>query len=395
MENPKDQQLEDYQQLVEISIDMASNLDLDSLLRKIIEAAMDLSDASAASILLFDQEKRQLYFQITEDIETEAIFRGIIVPEESIAGWVATNRKPLIISNIEKDDRHFEGVDQITNFSTNSMIAVPMIAKEKLIGVLEVLNKVHGNFTEEEQDKMMILASQAAVAIENTRLFQQSDLIAELVHELRTPLSSIMTISHLLQKSELTSTQRVELSKTITRESQRMNELASNFLDFARLESGRVEFNRKPFSIRELIDECVAINLPKAAENGISVHSQIQEDLPRLHADQSKIKQVILNLLSNAIKYNKPGGDIRIMVSENDGSMILEFQDTGFGIPSEEIPNLFEKFFRVKEVTDQIKGTGLGLSISKRIIENHGGNIRVESEYGQGTTFIIQLPLKK
>lgn len=385
--------LERYQRLSEISRDLASMLDLNALLNRIVQAAADLSNAQAASILLYDENKGQLYFEAASNLD-EPLMRGLIVPvENSIAGWIITNRKPIIISDTQHDPRHFGDIAKSTNITTTSMLAVPLTAKEKVIGALEAINKYSGEFNDEDQDVLMALGGQAAVAIENARLFQQSDLIAELVHELRTPLASLSTATHLLLREEVSEAQRRRVVEIVNSETHRLTEMTSAFLDLARLESGRIQFVAEICRLGPLLEECAGMMRDKAAENELTLDLAIPPDLPAIKGDRDKIKQVVINLLSNAIKYNRPQGSILISAEAKDGEMIFSVSDTGLGIRAEELPYLFEKFFRVRSTEKNTMGTGLGLAICKRIVEAHGGVIEVKSEYGQGTTFSVHLPL--
>ena len=382
-----------YQRLIEISRDLASTLDLDTLLRRIIQVAEEFSQAEAASILLYDESKKQLFFQAATNPSDEALMHGIVVPTESIAGWVAINRKPLIVADVGKDPRFFGQVANTLKFKTDSILAVPMIAKDRLVGVLEVLNKKEGTFTKADEEPLLLLGSQAAIAIENSRSFQQSDLISELVHELRTPLSSIATIAYLLQRSDLTDDNRSNLIQIIQRETQRLDEMATSFLDLARLESGRALYHVSTFHLSPLLEEIYAIVEPKATENGVMFSQDLASELPALQADRDKIKQVLLNLYSNAIKYNQTNGRVIFKAWADTESFWMAVQDTGVGIPEGDVPHLFEKFFRVQATEKLSSGTGLGLSICKRIVEIHGGKISVDSIQDVGTTFTIQMPL--
>ena len=362
-----------YQRLVEVMHNLASVLDLDQLLHNILDVAVDLSDSTEASILLYDHNARKLYFESTTNIDQLDILRNISVPEESIAGWVALNRQPQIINNVRQDERHFDNIEKKVNFKTASMIAVPLVAKDKLIGVLEVLNKKNDeDFTIEDQEILMALGAQAAIAIENSRLFQQSDLIAEFVHELRTPLTSITTASYLLQRAQLADEQRIRLAKTVYGESQRLNELATIFLDLASLESGRANIHPVAFKLRDLMDECCQVVQIKGQERNIQVVAESPESMPDLEADRGKMKQVLLNLLNNAVKYNRPDGKVYLKANLKDEIVSMAIQDTGVGIPPDQISKLFTKFFRASNVEGKTPGTGLGLSIAKKIIEMHG-----------------------
>lgn len=389
----KTERLEGYRRLIDIARDLASTLDLDILLSRIVHAAAEISGAEAASILLYDDTSRQLYFQVSTNMD-ESTRRGILVPlEGSIAGWIVTNRKPVRITNAHEDPRFFgDVVAEASGFSTQSILGIPLVTKNKIVGVLESLNKHKGKFTDSDESMLLVLGAQAAVAIENARLFQQSDLISEFVHELRTPLSSLSTATYLLLRPEMSQEQRDQIINNIHGETMRLNALASSFLDLARLESGRVQFRKTAFSIADLMYECKDVMASKATEDNIQIRVESPEGLPLLEADRDKIKQVLLNLLSNAIKYNRPNGTVMLRAETNEDEMTLFVQDTGVGIPDESLPHLFEKFYRVREHETRASGTGLGLSICKQIVHGHGGRIEVKSKIGVGTIFSILLP---
>ncbi len=390
--NEIEQRLAGYRRLIDIARDLASTLDLDVLLNRIILAAVDITGAQAASILLYDDAAHQLHFQVATDID-KPLMRGLVVPlEGSIAGWIVTHRQPVCISNAQEDPRHFRLIAEVTNYATNSLLGVPLITKDKVIGVLEALNKQSGDFTETDENLLSVLGAQAAVAIENTRLFQQSDLIADFVHELRTPLGAITMATHLLPRPEMSHEQLEQTIHSIHDETYRLNTLASSFLDLARLESGRVQFHSRAINLKTLLEECRNVMLSQAAENGIQIKIEIPADLPNLTADRDKLKQLLLNLLSNAVKYNRPNGSVTLKVQATEKEFILSVQDTGIGIPEKALPNLFQKFYRVQDAEGKPSGTGLGLSICKQIVQGHGGRIEVHSKLGEGTTFIVHLP---
>jgi len=388
----KTRTLDSYLRLIEISRDLASTLDLDTLLEDIVRAAADITHAEAASILLYDDTARQLYFQIATNID-EPTMRGLVVPlESSIAGWIVLNRTSVRIDDAHKDERFFKGVEQTIGQSTKSLLGIPLITKNKVVGVLECVNKKRGRFTDPDESMLTVLGAQAAVAIENARLFQQSDLIAEFVHELRTPLASLSTATYLLLRPEMSREQRDQIVNNIHNETLRLNSLASSFLDLARLESGRVQFRKTRFSAADLLYEVRDVMITKAQETSIQIRVDVPHDMPLLEADRDKVKQVLLNLMSNAIKYNRPNGSVIITGNFTDAEISMNIQDTGLGIPEDSIPHLFEKFFRVREHEGKAAGTGLGLSICKQIVQGHNGRIEVKSKMGVGTSFNIFLP---
>jgi signal transduction histidine kinase len=381
-----------YQTLIDVARDLATVTDLDNLLLKIVRVAEDLVKAEGASLLLYDDVHCELYFKKIS-IGGQERSSNFIVPEESIAGYVATQREPVYIEDVEKDTRFPSPFLRGIDFPVRSLIAIPLITHDKCIGVLEVFNKKDEAFNKEDEGVLLALGAQASIAIENARLFKQADLISELVHEIRTPLTSITTIAYLLERSELSAEQRTGLARTISEETMRLNDMATSFLDLARLESGRMVFMPEAISVPQILQECVNVIEPKAAERGIQIHIEVPHDiLPALEADRDKIKQVLLNILSNALKYNRDNGSIDLRAWSAEQWIYISIRDSGPGIPEGDLNHIFEKFYRSKGTEMNTPGTGLGLSICKKIVESHGGTIEAQSTMNVGSTFLIKLP---
>jgi signal transduction protein with GAF and PtsI domain len=227
---PTNHLIDRYLSLIEVSRNLSSTLDLDTLLKNIVTAAAEVTYTHAASILLYDEGKNELYFQVSTNIDSP-LMRGLVVPvESSIAGEIVTKRKPIVVMDVKSNPRHFDRVGKELDIQTQSLLGVPLIAKDKVIGVLEVINKIDGDFTQEDEELLGALGSQAAIAIENARLFQQSDLVSEMVHELRTPLASINTAAFLLKRPEISPDQRTQIAETIQSEAGRLSEMVSSFL---------------------------------------------------------------------------------------------------------------------------------------------------------------------
>lgn len=394
LDTERDHLLNRYQRLIYIYQDLSSTLELDTLLRRIVRAAADLVDAEHASILLYDPVKRELYFEAATNLDQPSLQTLSIPVDASIAGWIVTHRQPLILSNATLDSRYYGRVAEVTHTRTTSLLGVPLITQDKVVGALEAINKRNGKFTLEDQEILVILSAQAALAIENTRLFQQSDLISELVHELRTPLASLNTATTLLLRSELPNDQRERVCDIIHGEITRLTELTSAFLDLAHLESGRAQFHLTSCEPLKLIQDCAEFMRARIQENYLNLLLNLPVSLPTIQADQDKIKQVLINLISNAIKYTPAGGAITLAARADTKSLIISVTDTGCGIPPENLGGLFQKFYRVPGYEQMAEGTGLGLYICKRIVEAHQGIITAQSEVGKGTTFLIRLPLQ-
>jgi signal transduction histidine kinase len=388
------------ERIIEVSRVINSTLNLEPLLHNIIQIATDLTATEASSILLLDKKTGELHFEAAIGIKGQEV-KPIVVPlDNSIAGWVIKEGEPLLIPDVHKDPRHYHQVDDMTKFSTRSILGVPLRVKDKVIGVLEVLNKIEDKeFTQDDVEALTILAAQAAIAIENARLFQQSDLLSEVAHELRTPLTSIRGYSKMLLLSEgIGQEKKLEFTETIHREAVRLGQMINDFLDLARLESGRTYMAQEPVNMTKIVNETLTILQPQATERQISIVLQVPETLPTLIGDPVRLKQVMVNLVSNAVKYNREGGRVDIEVQIREDELNVAVKDTGRGIAEEDLPHIFEKFYRVddsEQQEPQAKGTGLGLSIAKHIVEVHGGTISVQSVQGQGSAFAFALPLPK
>ncbi len=385
-----------YERIIEISQQLNSTFDQNTLLRKIITASMELTNSEASSILLIDGATGELRFELASNIKPTD-FEKIVVPMEgSIAGWVVTHGEPRVIQDVSHEPTHYSKVDDTIKFQTRNMLAVPMRAHNKVIGTLEAVNKRDGeDFSEEDVKTLSALAGQAAIAIENTRLFQQSDFMSEMVHELRTPLAALKTSTVLLLRPDLPENRRQEMILTMRGETDRLISMTTDFLDLSRWESGRARLEPEPFELQKLVGECIDIVEPQAADKTILIGNQVEPYT--LTGDRGKIKQVLLNLLTNGIKYNHPGGqlDIKTMPPKtaSDPYVVIAIADNGYGISREAQKSMFQKFYRVADTANQAQGTGLGLAITKHIVEAHNGEIWLESEKGVGSTFYISLPV--
>jgi signal transduction histidine kinase len=213
-----------------------------------------------------------------------------------------------------------------------------------------------------------------------------------MVHELRTPLTALTAVANLLQRLDLPDEQRLNLAQTLHVEVDRLNEMTTDFLELARLETGRSRFYREPVHLGGLVEECLQVVRAQAEEEGIALDVQIDRSITPVQGDRNRLKQVLLNLMTNAIKYNKPRGKVILRLKQKRESLLLSIEDTGRGIPEEALPHIFDRFYRVPYQGRDAPGTGLGLAIAKRIVESHGGTISVESQLDRGSTFIIRLP---
>lgn len=254
----------------------------------------------------------------------------------------------------------------------------------------------------------LILATLFALLAREARAYQQlsiwyreaneakSRFVSTVSHEFRTPLTAILGFSELLRSTQVDPERQREYLDIIKSQSERLARLIEDLLDLSRIESGRITLQKEPFDIGKLIQETLAM-LPAEMHTHL-FRVEAEPDLPPARGDRDRIAQVLTNLVGNAIKYSEPGAEItlRAHLVPTDGSgpqVQVDVVDQGIGIPPEDRPRLFERFFRGAHGDDDPRGTGLGLSIAKVIVESHGGRIFVESEPGHGSTFSFTLPV--
>jgi signal transduction histidine kinase len=378
--------------LIEISRSLNSTLSLRPLLNRIVTAAQELTNSEAVSILLLDRKSGELYFEAATNLSG---IRSIVVPMEgSVAGEVVQTGEPIVVQDAGQDPRRYRKADEQSSFHTRSLLAVPLVVRGNVIGVLEAVNKLEGaEFSSEDIEMMTVLGHQAAVAVQNALLFQQSDLVAEIVHEMRTPLVSIMGYADLMQRPDATLTQCRQFADVIQSEADRLNELAGNYLDLAKLESGRAALDHEAVDLNTVTRMALGVLAPQADAKQIGLTVDMPGSLPQVIGDAQRLHQVVLNLVGNAIKYCSAGDNVTITATTAEDVISVGVSDTGPGIPAEALPHLFERFYRVPGSESKAGGSGLGLTISKQIVEAHGGHIDVSSQEGQGTTFTFTLPV--
>jgi signal transduction histidine kinase len=240
-------------------------------------------------------------------------------------------------------------------------------------------------------------AVQQLLTEQNDRLRELDRLKDEFVslvsHELRTPLTSIRGYLELLLDDENLTDEQRRFIAVADRNSERLLEVVSDLLFLAQIEAGKIAIELGPVDLNDVVDECIESSSPVAAAKGIELRVHAQA-LPNLRGDRARLGQMLDNLVSNALKFTPAGGKVDVRLSADADGVVLEVEDTGLGIPSEEQAQLFERFFRSSRASENaIPGTGLGLTITKAIVERHGGRIELESAENVGTTVRVHLPL--
>jgi signal transduction histidine kinase len=401
------ERIDHLERLLEVVRGLTTAPDLETFLQTIISEATELTTSELASILEYDETSEELRFLAMHWFERD-LLRPMGVPlDGSAAGWVFRKGQPLIIQNVKVDQRHFKVVDRMTNHETQSLVAVPLMVRGEVVGVLEALNKKDdAHYTEEDLTILETLGALAAQAMQNVNLTRKvraskvqlaelerlkSDFIAITSHELRTPLGLIL--GHATFLRELAGGQFNEQLDTIIRNATKLKEIVENLSDVENFQSGSARVKGDRVSMSKIVEDVVSLFRPEAEQKNINLKTEMA-DLPYyIHADQVKITIALSNLIKNAVQYTETSGTVTVSVEEDMGHIKVAVIDNGIGIPARELPRIFERFYQVEtHLTRRYGGMGLGLSVAKSMIELHGGRIWAESQ-GRGSRFTFLLPI--
>jgi len=402
------------ERIIELGLLLSSTLELDHLLNTIVKESASIFEAEGASLLLFDEEKCSLCFaHVVSFMDRERLKDLTLKKGEGIAGYVIERGEAVIVDDVQTDTRFSRKADKITGSKTRNMMAVPLTVKGRILGVMEVINRKRGAFTEQELAGAQTLGGFAAVAIENARLHGQvkesldkitrlestkHELITLLSHELRTPVTLILTSSMLLC-NHLSKLEKEMISQTadmIATRSLRLASLIDDLFVINDIDEIRDRLIIEEIPIMEMI-ELAAVKFRRSlTKHRIDVQVPRETSLPPLRADRLKLQHCIFHLIENAIKFSPDGGTISIRVYLDKGKppvYYIEVEDPGIGIAEEHTEKIFQKFYQVESgSTRRFGGLGLGLFICKRVAEVHQGDIKCISVPGKGSRFILSLP---
>jgi signal transduction histidine kinase len=399
------------QRLLELTRNLSAMVDLETYLQAILSAATELTESETASLMEYDDATQELRFKYVPWFHREALSTATIPLNASAAGWVFLHVKPLVIDDVKNDPRHYAKIDKLSDFTTRSLLAVPLILHGRPVGVFEVFNKADdAHYTEEDVLVIESLASLVTTALQNDLLESnalasqnevrdldrlKNEFIAITSHELRTPLGLILGHSTFLR--ELVGNEYQEQVDAIIRNASRLKEIIESLSSVDNYQTGGASLRSRKVSVKRIIEDVSASFRDMAVQKAITLKMDVKRDQDLLvDADGSKIAIVLSNLVKNALTFTNHGGYVNIR-GELDANFIkVTVQDNGVGIPPQDLPHIFERFYQVEShLTRKHGGMGLGLSVAKVMIEMHGGRIWAESDEGGGSTFIFLLPLEQ
>lgn len=393
--------------LVEISLTLNSTKEPEELLQSIIKTATDLLDCEAASILLFDQGTRKLHFAAATGSDPQKLAEIPVPSDQSIAGVIFREKKPVFVPDVHDDPRHYELVGEEVHFKTRNLVGVPMLIRDQVTGVLEALNKHNGGFSKDDADILSIIASQAAVAIQNARQMQalqnayseirraddiKSRFLALASHELRTPLQHVLGYAGLLIESE--DQEVIEKADKVVKAANRMKSIIESMTSLDLIRQGKLEAEFKLQPLQPILEKALQEKRHDIIEHRHLVEWHIPMQPIAVKADETALSQVFINLLDNAIRFTPDNGQIALSAKHDKNGVLISIADNGIGIAPGELENIFKDFVQLEHhLTRTHEGLGLGLTIARGIVAMHGGKIWADSGgEGSGSTFHVFLP---
>lgn len=379
---------------------ISTSLSLQSTLEVVVAQAARLTASNSCLVFLHDTA--------TDEYSAEA---GIGVKRESYQslrfgmgvgyhGQVVQTDKPLLVEELETK----VGAEPLfSKLKASSALIVPLRSSESVLGTITCLDHEGGSFTTEDMDVLMMLASQASIAITNAILYERtkeldrlkSEFVAVVSHEVRTPITSIKGSLELLSDErfhKLPAPQK-ELLSICQANTERLISLINDILDFSKLESSKLSLNLETMEVDGVLSEAVENIRSLAAQKEVVIDLVVDTSAGKIEADPMRVGQVATNLIGNAIKFSPDKSRIEVFASGDPEKITVSVKDYGRGISARDITRLFQRFAQLdSSTTRKAGGTGLGLVISKGIVEQHGGNIWVESALNEGSTFSFSLP---
>jgi signal transduction histidine kinase/CheY-like chemotaxis protein/HAMP domain-containing protein len=406
----------------EILTRLGSTIDLDTILREGLGNLMEYTNSPLGAVYLYDPDSKLLVPFVTNGAK-KVVSEQEFDLDEGIPGQTAIKKEMIVVTDIPADSiyRIETGLCEIP---PKTIVSTPMVFKDMLLGV--IVTSHTGDVPRDVLDFMKRIVDQHAVAVNNAKTFLQSqkmtstlkeqrdelniktqelaaasrtksEFLANMSHELRTPLNSIIGFSEILHDETfgaLNEKQSRYISNILT-SGKNLLSLINDILDLSKVEAGKMELQYEEFNVSEAINEVTTITAPLAAKKKIVMETKIDPELTTILADKGKVKQILYNLISNATKFTPEKGHIIIDCLRAGDMAQIEVKDSGIGISKDDQKKLFRTFVQLDASTAREHGgTGLGLVLVKRFVEQHGGDVRLVSEPGKGSSFIFTIPIE-
>ena len=426
----------DLNTVIEASRAISSEIELDGLLKKLIKLLTNNAGAQEGYLLL--KNENEFLIEAEYNLEKEncaMILKSESYKEsnklsESIVNYVIKTKENVILNNTENNNM-FVNDCYIKMKKPKAILCTPIIYKNKLMGVIYLQNNITCNVFDEAKIKIIkLLGTQAAISIENafmykkikesnnslekdiisnTRLLNEAiehdklknEFFANLSHEFRTPLNLILSSQQMLDlyinnNTLIENEVKIENYNNVMKQNcYRLLRMVNNLIDITKIDAGFFKINMDNRDIIKLVEDITLSTVPYVEEKGLKLIFDTDIEEKVMACDEDAIERIILNLISNAVKFSKPGGEILVSIVNKQKSILIKVKDNGIGIPKEKQKIIFDRFVQVdKSLSRTREGSGIGLALTKSLIELQGGKITLNSNLGEYSEFIIELPCR-
>jgi signal transduction histidine kinase len=389
--------LKQLRRLQDVTETALANLPLKKLFENVLSKICEAVGSDMAVVLLLDEKANELYVGAAFGPNVDPVQQFRLHVGESLAGRVAAERRFILVRDAASDPSIRPELRAV-GFQT--ILGIPLLARDRLIGVLEVGWFSDRQFTNHDIDFIQLVGQQVAIAIENSSLYEEAReanrikdrFLSIASHELRTPLTSILGWTEMLKRIDGDEI-RAEALPAIENSARTLAELIEDLLDASRIREGKLVLRRESMDLPSIVAAALKTVTSAADQRGVKLEARMPSDAPPVQGDPGRIRQVVWNLLTNAIKFTPPGKTVRTRVRVDDTTAAITVEDEGEGISPEFLPHMFDEL-RQEEKGKRAGGLGLGLHIVKTIVEMHGGTVEAHSEgAGRGATFVVKLPV--
>ncbi len=401
--------------LSDVGAVVSSILVLDEVLQNIIMNAVRFSGCDGGSIMEYVEEERCFSVRSAYASSDELLrkLRGVRVElEATLVGRAALEGHPIAVADLDAVEHLDPHLKLLHDDGWRSMLAVPVLRGERIIGALVVRRKRPGPFSDETLEFLETFASQSALAVWNAQLFREletktaelqvvsqhkSEFLASMSHELRTPLNAVIGFSEVLLErmfGDLNDRQD-EYLRDILSSGRHLLQLLNDILDLSKVEAGRMELSVSRFSVQSVMEYGISMVRERAGLHGITLSLEVDPLVDGIESDELRIKQVLVNLLSNAVKFTPDGGHVDVVARREGDELAVTVTDDGPGIARDDRERIFESFQQGRRGPQGEEGTGLGLTLCRRIVALLGGRMWLESEVGVGSTFGFAVPRRQ
>lgn len=392
-----------------------SSLKIEEVLDIAMKWAEEFMDAEASSVYELDEERNLLFIRLARGEKKEPVKGITLKVGEGIAGHVILTGKPMVIHDVSREKRFSDKHDRITGFKTRSLISVPLILRDKSVGVLQVINKRFNRpFTDADLELLTSMAQQITVAIENAKLYQRLEkkfaltaqelkfaqekliragrlaamghLIQGVAHEIRNPVTTIGGFTRRIKKELGKNRTLRKYADIILEESKRLEELVDRVHQFGEIQSANLAFH----PICPIIEKVIGDFVVQSRRQGVLILKDLPLDMPPVKIDGPQIIIALSNVFQNALESMPREGVLTFKAKEDKQFLVISVSDTGCGIADSKMDSIYDPF-----VTSKTRGVGLGLTMVHQIVMNHHGEIDIHSVPDRGTTVTIRLPVDR